>query len=139
MGYSLNIKDKTVVEQMVSIKRKFANFDVSLGVNSLCATGELQPTSRSNIYTVRINYHFKKSPEIYILKPQLVKNFKGDSIPHVYPNNRLCLFQPKYKEFKYVDFISDTIIPWTSLWLYYYEIWHATGDWLGGGEHPQKN
>ena len=38
----------------------------------------------------------------------------------------------------------ETIVPWASLWLYYYEVWHATGEWLGGGEHPiarkkQKN
>ena len=32
--------------------------------------------------------------------------------------------------------IADTILPWTSLWLYFYELWHATGQWLGGGEHP---
>jgi len=22
------------------------------------------------------------------------------------------------------------------LWLYYYEVWHLTDEWLGGGEHP---
>jgi hypothetical protein len=32
--------------------------------------------------------------------------------------------------------IATTIIPWLSLWLYYYEVWHATGEWMGGGiEH----
>jgi len=24
------------------------------------------------------------------------------------------------------------------LWLFYYEIWLATGEWCGGGVHPEK-
>ena len=34
--------------------------------------------------------------------------------------------------------IANTIIPWTVEWLYYYELWQATGEWLGGGEHPEN-
>jgi hypothetical protein len=29
--------------------------------------------------------------------------------------------------------VADTTVPWTALWLYHYEVWHATGEWLGGG------
>ncbi|MGH8092034.1 MAG: hypothetical protein ACREIF_00990 [Chthoniobacterales bacterium] len=29
--------------------------------------------------------------------------------------------------------LADTIVPWTSRWLYFYEIWLATGEWMGGG------
>lgn len=29
--------------------------------------------------------------------------------------------------------IANTIVPWTSEWLFYYEIWLATGQWHGGG------
>lgn len=53
-------------------------------------------------------------------------------------NENLCLYHPKYREFNGTDFLCDTIIPWTSLWLYYYEVWHLTDEWLGGGEHPVK-
>jgi len=31
---------------------------------------------------------------------------------------------------------EETIVPWACLWLYYYEVWHTTGEWLGGGLHP---
>jgi hypothetical protein len=34
--------------------------------------------------------------------------------------------------------ISDTIIPWISEWLYYFEFWCITGEWYGGGKHPTK-
>ena len=32
--------------------------------------------------------------------------------------------------------IAETIIPWASEWLLHYEIWLATGEWQGGGIHP---
>jgi hypothetical protein len=32
--------------------------------------------------------------------------------------------------------IAETILPLASIWLFYYEMWQATGEWLGGGEHP---
>jgi hypothetical protein len=35
--------------------------------------------------------------------------------------------------------LADTIIPLASLWLFYYEVWFATGEWLGGGEHPGEH
>jgi hypothetical protein len=33
--------------------------------------------------------------------------------------------------------LADTILPWTSEWLFYYELWSVNGyEWLGGGiEH----
>ncbi|MYD87819.1 MAG: hypothetical protein F4018_15215 [Acidobacteria bacterium] len=31
---------------------------------------------------------------------------------------------------------SGRIVPWTSEWLACYEIWLATGKWLGGGTTP---
>ncbi len=136
MIYGLKIRDKTIIEQMASIKRNYINFTTSVEKNSLWIEGELQPTSRSDVYTIEIIYHFRKRPIVNILKPVLVKNFKGEDIPHVYPGDKLCLYQPRYNEFKFSDFLSATIVPWTSLWLYHYEVWHVTGDWLGGGEHP---
>jgi hypothetical protein len=61
-----------------------------------------------------------------------------EQIPHLYPGEYLCLYRPKYLEWTSQDYIAETIIPWASLWLYYFEIWHAIGEWLGGGEHPQE-
>lgn len=127
---------KTVVQQANAIKSKYPKFSVYFDAVHLKAIGKIQPTSRSQIYTVEIVYRLYKFPEIKILEPKLIRNFKDEKIPHMYFQKTLCLFMPKYREFKRTDFISDTIIPWTSLWLYHYEIWHSTGEWLGGGEHP---
>lgn len=34
-------------------------------------------------------------------------------------------------------YLNATIIPWTSEWLFNYEVWLATGEWRGGGMHPR--
>jgi hypothetical protein len=129
----MKTRDRTIVEQMSAIKRKYPSFTVAIDKISLKAKGVVQPTARSLFYTIEVKYRYQTPPQISILKPALIKNHKGDEIPHIYPGKKLCLFFPKYKEFTFADYISDTIIPWTSLWLYYYEDWHITGEWHGEG------
>ena len=73
-----------------------------------------------------------------MVSPQLEPR-DGESIPHVFGDGTLCLFRFKYHEWNATMSIAETMIPWTALWLYYYEIWHATGEWLGGGEHAEGN
>jgi len=114
-------------------------FDVNLTTSrTMKVCGILQPTSRSSIYRFELKYNSSNLPKVRIISPTLTMNFKGSDIPHIYKNQNLCLYFPKYREFERADYLSDTIIPWTSLWLYYYEIWHITGEWLGGGMHPNK-
>lgn len=36
--------------------------------------------------------------------------------------------------------LVDTIVPWSSEWLFHYEMWKGTGIWFGDGpdaEHPE--
>jgi hypothetical protein len=32
--------------------------------------------------------------------------------------------------------IADSVVPWASEWLFFYEIWLPSGEWHGGGEWP---
>ncbi len=34
--------------------------------------------------------------------------------------------------------ISETIVGWAALWLFYFEEWLVSNVWAGGGEHPQE-
>lgn len=34
--------------------------------------------------------------------------------------------------------IDQTVVPWTALWLFYFEDWLASGEWKGGGQHPPE-
>lgn len=139
MGRKFTVRDKTIAEQLSAMRIKYPQFETCFTFHSgLKVTGALQPTSRSAAYNFVLKYNLTDSPKIKIVSPELKRNEKGEEAEHLYPNGYLCLYQPKYREFTRTDLLTDTIIPWASLWLYHYEVWHLTGEWLGGGEHPKS-
>lgn len=100
-------------------------------------SGRVQPTALCDSYRSRIEYnqHSSASPKVSVLEPKLQER-EGKPPPHLYPGGNLCLYLPGSGEWYPYKPIAATILPWASLWLYYYEIWRATGEWLGGGVHP---
>lgn len=134
------IKSKpiTLVAQKEDVLAKYPAFSVSGDYKLIKIIGELQPTARSVTYKFELKYGLDGIPRVRILSPALQKNNLNENIPHMYSQKTLCLYRPKYWEFTENCLLSETIIPWTSMWLYYYEMWHVTGKWLGGGEHPSS-
>ena len=53
--------------------------------------------------------------------------------PHTYGPDQPCLFYPNSASWRSDMRLADKIVPWLSLWLAFYEMWRATGDWYGGG------
>lgn len=104
--------------------------------NVMVWTGSIQPSALSEEYQVRIVYKLGQKPEVTVASPVLRGREGGQHIPHVYTGQRLCLYFPRAREWEPDKLIADTIVPWAVLWLYHYESWHATGEWLGGGLHP---
>jgi hypothetical protein len=125
----------SLAEQLSVMQKLFPTFRHRWSGQTVVWTGDLQPSVLSDRYRVRISYQLKKHPFVNVVNPQLIKR-DGESIPHMYPKKRLCLFHPSKGEWNHRMLIAETIIPWTSLWLFYYEAWQVTGEWLGGGEHP---
>lgn len=74
---------------------------------------------------------------MFVQNPALRPRSASESIPHLYRDGSLCLFYPPGEEWHPSRHVSRTTIPWTVLWLVYYETWHATGTWFGGGLHPR--
>ncbi len=138
MSYYQKQKAISIAGQVGSIKKYYPQFTTSFKKELLKVHGWIQPTSRSDNYEFQLKYHFKSHVDVKILSPELIKNEKGENIPHMYNQESLCLFHPSFGEFKFSYLIANTVIPWISLWLYYYENWHTTGEWLGGGIHPSK-
>lgn len=97
--------------------------------------GWLQPMEYSDRYKIRVDLRERGIPKVYLLSHPII-NDEGERAPHLYEDDRLCLYQPAYKEWRSSMFIHETIIPWCSLWLFHYENWLITGEWFGGGEHP---
>lgn len=77
-------------------------------------------------------------PRVVVLTPRLEP--RDGRLPHVYhdpadpPASTLCLYLPG-DEWAPGDPLTETILPWASLWLYYYEFWRETDVWIGGGMH----
>ena len=103
----------------------------------LVCTGRIQPARLNLSYLVRIEYRPPRVPKAWLLDPVLEPRNPGDDIPHTYGNERPCFFHPR-NDWRPDMKIALTIVPWLSLWLFYYEVWRATGTWYGGGTHPTE-
>lgn len=129
----------TAVQQLVNLKSN----PISEGVGSV-RLGKLtwqftaQPDPLSRVYSALIQYQQGGVPKVYIREPDLGALADGRKLPHVYQQNplQLCLYLPGTGEWSPSKRISETIVPWTFLWLWYFEEWLASGVWKGGGMHP---
>ena len=93
----------------------------------LRCTAALQSTPASRRYTVRLTHRHGCAPRVAVADPPLVLPSGATSLPHVYSNGDLCLYLPS--QWKESMLLADTILPWTSQWLLFYELWLITGHW----------
>lgn len=120
------------------VKRLFPSSEVRCKCGKLEIILRLKPTDVSLDYKIRlVAQRGHKSVDIFVEEPRIDLYEKGKKVPHLYSNGSLCLYYPEYQEWDYRDSWAETLIPWTSLWLFYYEIWRDTGKWLGGGIHTE--
>jgi hypothetical protein len=107
------------------------------GHSTLVAEGDISPNALAETYRVRVDYRQNKKPRTWVLSPQLVVRPPWRAIPHMFDQERLCLFLEG--EWTVDMYVADTIIPWAAEWLHYYELWRATGKWHGGGHEPSRD
>jgi len=114
--------------QVVKVRRAFPQFRWHrTHRNGVQWSGTLQPTPDSPLYVIRLVHEPPRSPKVWVVSPGL-----HPDAPHRYPaDGTLCLYWPREWSWDPRHSLADTIIPWAALWLYYYEIWLVTGDWVG--------
>lgn len=97
------------------------------------------PSPLSRLYSARIDFSVGKPPSVYIDDPDLTLLAGERPLPHVYDQKptRLCLYLPRAWQWQPWMRLDLTIVPWTILWLFYFEDWLRSGEWRGGGEHPE--
>ena len=132
--YKKERKWLTIAQQALFLRSASPNSKIYFKRGKLIWTGEIRPTPLSSYYKVKIEYKPIERPNIVVLSP--LRCYKDKPLPHVFEGRKLCLFRYKYAEWNSTMRIDETIIPWISLWLFYYEVWLFTGEWHGGGEHP---
>jgi hypothetical protein len=134
MGVRFN-QTLTVAAQIGEMRRHHPQFTATWHRGQVSWTGTLMPAAGCALYTLRIAYRIGAQPKAFVITPELVA--RSDArIPHRYGDGSLCLYRPKYREWTRSLAIALTVVPWAALWLYDYEVWLATGEWVGGGEHP---
>lgn len=134
----MEIRDIPIHIQRAAFQAKIPESDLYLKRDYLRARGKISPTPRSRWYTYEVKYKSQQNIRIFILDPLIKTELNGKKAEHLYKDGSLCLFFPKAKEFDSKKLIVDYIIPWISLWLFFYEAWLVTGKWLGGGIHPTE-
>lgn len=120
-------------QQLLGLQHLLPGSHGSVRSNRLIWRGDIRPTARSTMYTVQIVLQLSKPLEITILNPPLRRR-EGQLLPHVYSGDRLCVYMGD--QWAPSKLLSATVLPWIVDWLFYYELWLATGEWLGGGHEP---
>lgn len=139
-------KPKNVAIQLLNLKSKYECLDSKLGIGKLIWKQRVRPSELSRTYDITVKYN-GKIPEVYLYN-QGIMTKENEYIPHCFRRHyknkedeyvKLCLYYPRYHEWSNDMFLSETVIPWTIDWLYYYELWRITGKWLGGGIEHEKD
>lgn len=95
------------------------------------------PDPLARTYGIKLRYARGSSPDVTVESHDLRALSDGRTPPHLYHNpDRLCLYLPDSGEWDDTMRLDQTVVPWTFLWLAYFEHWLATDEWGGGGEHP---
>ncbi|MEG0239132.1 hypothetical protein [Anaerorhabdus sp.] len=101
-------------------------------------------------YKIIIEYFKNKSPNIYLLKPDITEVVTEHSVEihtygmkyHKFYKRRLpllCLTHPGIDKWNSSISLIRSYIPWTLEWFEFYEIWVMTGIWFGEGVHPSNS
>lgn len=92
----------------------------------------------SRAYGLLLTYAAGGIPKVFVETPDIVALSLGRKVPHVYSEDplRLCLYWPKAREWTSDMLVDRTVVPWSYLWLFFFEDWLSTGEWRGGGVHP---
>jgi hypothetical protein len=127
-------------QQLFSLRRVYPEGKGTIRHPVLLWENRLTPTPLSRSYSAAVKYQLGLAPRAYVLNPSLLELASGRRIPHLYSQAEqgLCLYLPNAGEWNSSKFISETIVPWTLLWLFYFEEWLVSDEWKGGGVHPPR-
>lgn len=129
-------RQHSLAVQAYAIRQGIPTANCRIYRGQLTATFTLQPHQLSQIFRIYLRYRLTDWPRVTVVEPALTLAPGAARLPHVYPGNELCLFMPG--EWQAGMLLTMTVIPWAAEWLYFYELWVLTGEWLGGGHQiPQ--
>lgn len=133
----------SLIKQKMNLLQLFPEARCVVKRNLLIWKGEIKPTPLSRSYQIKIIFNPAKSISLKVILYGEIPGIERVDFPHYFHKDvkakwvEICLY--RFREFDYrKDLISYTIVPWIADWLLHYELWLATGEWLGGG-HESPN
>jgi hypothetical protein len=131
----------SVVAQSVALRKRAPFGITSTSRHRVNWRGTICPSEFGRNYTVELDYMIGGAPKVWVRRPDLKQLSGGRRLPHVYDQKtqRLCLYLPGCRFWRPSLALACTMVPWTSLWLYNFEIWLVTDVWHTAGEHPDRN
>lgn len=117
-------------QQALALKGVYFGSSVRLGPSRLIWQGWLKPSELSQQYLTEVSLTIGQNPKVNVVEPALRPDGQG-RLPHIWEDGSLCLntagqWSPKM-------LLVDTILPWSSEWLFHYEVWKGMGIWFGDG------
>ena len=127
----------SVALQAHRLRQVFPSGTAVVSRSRLTWTGILRPTPLSDEYSISLTYKLTDKPVVMV--PDRLPLWRGRSRPpHLHADGSLCLYYPPAREWRRDMLLGDSLLPWPAEWLLHYEIWLATGKWMGGGIHPYE-
>jgi hypothetical protein len=112
--------------QIGAMKSKYPQFKNKQKGDSIVFTGDLFIKPELPIYNVSIEYRGDLRPIVKINSPALI-----EKPPHTFSDKSLCLYHSDNFKWSTDKLIAKEIIQWTVAWIYFYEYWLQTGEWIG--------
>lgn len=126
--------------QQVHMRAVWPGLQTNIERSLLTVRGVVQPTPVTRSYKIRLTYRLGGAPHLHVLEPKLERRPEEPEtpIPHTYlfatpGQERPCVYYPPSGEWTSAKPLATTVMPWLLSWLVDYEVWFATGEWLGGG------
>lgn len=141
-GLAYHKKPRNLTNQKALMKRLWPEFDFSILPHGyVCWIGKVRGFQQFYRIAVIWSPSENGAPYVRLLEPKLTPREGGsfEDIPHLWydiespERSGLCLFDPAQNQWDNKMAIAETTILWAAQWLYYYECWHLTGEWQGGG------
>lgn len=126
-------------QQLLALKKRYPGGFLKHRCDSLVWRCGLVPMAGCEQYNVRLAWKKGHIPEVWVDGGALSRCKDLASVPHKFGFDEtkrgvhICLLK---REWNQGMLLADTYVPWTMEWLVDFELWLATGEWLGGGEHP---
>lgn len=123
--------------QLAHLQRYWPGLQPSIIRSLLTAEGWVVPSPLARSYRISLSYRLDEHPKVWVKEPRIVPfRTAKEPVPHVYSrasDPRPCLYYPNGREWHPGKVLASTVLPWLLVWLTFYEVWLATGAWLGEG------